>query len=121
MAEIDTSAGKYNRRITVQRLTSSATVDAAGQINETTTGNWETFYPCWARIEYRAGRESLTGDQLTANDSAMVFVRSCERSRAITQAMRFTMQGRVFSISQPPVDVDEGRKEVRFPAVEVRV
>lgn len=114
-------AGHYNRRIIVQRLTSTATVDAAGHVNETTSGNWGAFYSCWARIEYRGGRESLTGDQLTANDSAMVFVRSCEKSRAITQSMRFTLQGRVFSISQPPVDVDERRVEVRFPAVEVRV
>jgi SPP1 family predicted phage head-tail adaptor len=114
-------AGKYNRRIKVQRIKSTATVNAAGQINETTESNWETFHDCWARIEYRAGRESLTGDQVTANDAATVFVRSCERARAITTDMRFTMQGRVFSISQPPVDVGEKRVEVRFPAVEVRV
>lgn len=114
-------AGSYNRRIKVQRLKSSVTVDAAGHINETTEANWETHCDCWARIEYRGGRESLTGDQLTANDTAMVFVRSYEKTRAITVDMRFTMQGRIFSISQPPVDVGERRVEVRFPAVEVRV
>jgi hypothetical protein len=46
-------------------------------------------------------------------------MRSDPQSKALTVKQRLRMGDRIFNISGPPLDVDEGDEMVRFPAVEV--
>ncbi len=121
MADINTAAGQFNRRITVQRLKANATINAAGHVDETDAANWETHCSLWASFRFGIGREVMTGEQVTSAFETTVFVRSSDASRAITQGMRIKYGTRTLSVSAVPFDLDEARKVVQLQAIEVRV
>jgi head-tail adaptor len=109
--------GTLSQRVSVQRL--SASVNAAGQIDETTAANWITFAERWANVVTRGSREFLRNPDMAADITHQVTMRSDPESRRITVKNRLVMGGRVLSISSPPLDVDEGGEMVRFACVEV--
>lgn len=115
-----TNAGKYRTRVQIRRLKSSLTPDAAGQINETTAANWETYIKRWAEIITKGSREFLVGDQQNAQITHLVRVRSDSDTRAALTGMRLEFDGRILSIAEPPRDRDEQRIEVEFACVEVK-
>lgn len=109
-------ASEYRTRVVIERLKSSATVNAAGHIDETDSDNWEEYITRWANITYGKGSERLVGDQQNATQLADVELRSDSGTRAITTAMRMRLSGsgEVFNIAEPPVDIDGRRVSVRF-------
>ena len=110
-------SNKLANRVEVQKL--SATVNAAGQIDETTSSNWVTFAQRWCELITRGSREFFRGVEVAADITHQVTMRSDPESKDFTTKQRLKMGNRVFSISSPPLDVDEQQKMVRFAAVEV--
>ena len=110
-------AGKLIKRVEVQRL--SASVNSAGQLDETTAANWVTFAQRWCELLTRGSREFFRGVEVAADVTHQVTMRSDPESRDFTPKQRLKMGRRVFSISSPPLDVDEQAEMVRFAAVEV--
>jgi head-tail adaptor len=112
-------AGSLSQRVSVQRL--SASVNAAGQIDETSASNWITFAERWANVVTRGSREFLRNPDMAADITHQVTMRSDPESRGFTVKNRLVMGGRVLSINSPPLDVDEGGEMIRFSCVEVAV
>lgn len=110
-------AGSLIHRVNVQRL--SASVNAAGQIDETTAGNWVTFAERWCNLATRGSREFFRGVEVAADVTHQVTMRSDPQSRAFTVKNRLKLGDRVLSISSPPLDVDEQGEMIRFACVEV--
>lgn len=110
-------AGKLQHRVEVQRLTGN--VNAAGHLDETTAGNWQTFCSRWCELITRGSREFFRGVEVTADITHQVTMRADPESRGFTPKQRLKFGDRVLSIASPPVDVDEGGEMVRFQAIEV--
>jgi len=110
-------AGHLSQRVEVQRL--SASVNGAGQIDETTEGNWVTFAVRWCQMVTRGSREFFRGVEVAADITHQITMRADPQSKAFTVKQRLRLGDRVFNISGPPLDVDENSEMVRFPAVEV--
>jgi len=109
--------GSLSNRVSVQRL--SASVNAAGQIDETTAGNWVTFADRWCNLATRGSREFFRGVEVAADVTHQVTMRSDPQSRGFTVKHRLKLGDRILSISSPPLDVDEGAEMIRFACVEV--
>lgn len=110
-------AGSLSSRVSVQRL--SAGVNAAGQIDETTAGNWITFAERWCNLVTRGSREFFRGVEVAGDITHQVTMRSDPQSRTFTTKHRLQIGERVLSISSPPLDVDEGGEMIQFACVEV--
>ena len=112
-------AGNLNQRVEVQRL--AGTVNAAGQLDETTAANWVTFTNRWCEMVTRGSREFFRGVEVAADITHQVTMRADPESRAFTTKQRLRLGSRVFNIASPPLDVNEGAEMVRFQAVEIAV
>lgn len=110
-------AGKLHNRVEVQRLV--GTVNAAGQLDETTAANWQTFCLRWCELVTRGSREFFRGVEVAADITHQVTMRADPESKAFTPKQRLRLGSRVLSIASPPLDVDEGGEMVRFQAIEV--
>lgn len=110
-------AGKLHNRVEVQRLV--GTVNAAGQLDETTAANWQTFCLRWCELVTRGSREFFRGVEVAADITHQVTMRADPESKAFTPKQRLKLGSRVLSIASPPLDVDEGAEMVRFQAIEV--
>jgi head-tail adaptor len=110
-------SGKLSNRVEVQRL--SASVNTAGQLDETTSANWVTFCSRWCELITRGSREFFRGSEVAADVTHQVTMRSDPQSRDFTPKQRLKFGDRILSISSPPLDVDEGSEMIRFAAIEV--
>jgi head-tail adaptor len=110
-------SNKLANRVEVQKL--SASVNAGGHLDETTASNWVTIASRWCELLTRGSREFFRSVEVAADVTHQVTMRSDPESLALTTKQRLKMGSRIFSISSPPVDVDEQREMVRFAAVEV--
>lgn len=110
-------AGKLSQRVEVQRL--SGTVNAGGQLDETTDANWVTFAHRWCEMITRGSREFFRGVEVAADITHQVTMRADPESRAFTAKQRLRLGSRVFNLASPPLDVNEGAEMVRFQAVEI--
>jgi head-tail adaptor len=110
-------AGHLSQRVEVQRL--SASVNGAGQVDETTAGNWVTYAVRWCEMVTRGSREFFRGVEVAADITHQITMRADPQSKAFTVKQRLRMGDRIFNISGPPLDVDEADEMIRFPAVEV--
>lgn len=110
-------AGSLIHRVDVQRI--QASVNAAGQVDETSDANWVTFAIRWCHLATRGSREFFRGVEVAADITHQVTMRSDPQSRALTTKQRLNLGGRILSINSPPLDVDESGEMIRFAAVEV--
>lgn len=117
---IDHRAGKYRDLWTVRRLKSTIAPDVSGHVNESDENNWENWGTLWCFEDTKPGRESLTGDQLTAASRSVLQARYSSKSVALTTSMKLKRGSRVVSVATPPVDVDGQRKEVEFSITEIK-
>lgn len=104
--------------VVFQRLKSSATVNGAGHIVKPTAANWETYCTRKCKVTWRSARESLTGDQLTANRACAVECYYDSKTKSIDQTMRLMIGNRVLSIG-PTLNIDQTNRVVEFTAIEV--
>ena len=110
-------AGSLSNRVTIERL--SATVNAAGQIDETSASNWVIYAERWCHVATRGSREFFRGVEVAADITHQITMRADPVTTGITVKNRLSLGSRVLSISGPPVNVDEGGEMVRFSCVEV--
>lgn len=120
MNETRLRAGVFRTPGVVQRLKAAATVNAAGHIVEPTSGNWENYCTRWFQMESISARESLTGDQQTANITTILRTRYDSVSAGIDTKMQVKIGSRTFNIAKPPVDIDNRHLVVEFPVIEVK-
>lgn len=112
-------AGKYNTRVTIQRIKSSLTVDAAGHIAEASAATWETYCQRWCAVAYGATAERIFGDGAQASGAAAYLFRYDTSTRNITPDMRIKHGDRVISVSGMPRNVNEANQEIAVLGVEV--
>lgn len=110
-------AGQLRQRVEIQRL--SASVNAAGQIDETTASNWVTFALRWCSMTTRGSREFDRGPEIGADVTHQIVMRADPISKTFTAKNRLRMGTRYFNIASPPLDVDEGGTMIRFLATEI--
>ena len=68
-------AGALRHRINLQSR--ATTVDAAGQA----IGSWSTYRTCFAEVIYKGGAETVRGQQVDAQYSAVIRIRSHNPAR----------------------------------------
>lgn len=112
---MNTSAGRFSTRVTIQRLKATTSINAAGHIDESDSTNWETFCQRWVAVRWQTAAERLVGDQAVSQVAGVMETRSDSKSREITTDMRVRYGGAIYSIAGPPVDVDEANRIVQFP------
>lgn len=111
------TAGKYNKRVVVQRLKSTATVNAAGHIDESDDDSWETYCERWCKITHAKTPEQQVGGQQVSYDSAEFVLRYDTTVSAIDATMRVRVGDKIYSVATAPVDIEGDSKEVVFRAV----
>ena len=112
-------SGKLRHRVTLQKIDSSATADAAGHIDESADATWVTHFTCWAQVIPKGAREFFGGQQVQADVTHQVVVRSCTETRAITAAMRMRYAGATYNLSGPPFDPTGRREAIVFNVIQV--
>jgi head-tail adaptor len=110
-------AGSLSNRVTIERL--SATVNAAGQIDETSASNWVIYAERWCHVATRGSREFFRGVEVAADITHQITMRADPITKSITVKNRLVLDSRVLSISGPPMNVDELGQMIRFACVEV--
>lgn len=111
------TAGKYNKRIIVQRTKSSLVVNAAGHLEESDSDSWETYCERWCKMTHAKTPEQQVGGQQVSYDSAEFVLRYDTTVSAIDATMRVVVADKVYSVATAPVDIEGDSKEVVFRAV----
>lgn len=114
-----TPLGQRRTTVTIQRLKSGLTQDAAGHIDQSVSTNWETYLRLKMKVEYGGGTETLVGDELQSANSWLLTGPSSTKSREIDTKMRAIFNGHTCGISEPPVDVEQMNREIQIRCIEV--
>lgn len=114
-----TRAAKYRTRVTIERLKSSATIDASGHVNEADDDNWEKYAERWCSIRYNSGAEKLIGDGAQSSGVGAYVFRYDTLTSGITSDMRLRLGTRIISVTGPARVVDEGNREVLVVGTEI--
>lgn len=110
---------RLNRRVVVQKVKASPTLDTNNEVNLTLDANWETYATRWAAFKSRGGSERFASDMIQAGQTHRISLRSDAATRAITPGMRVSYDSRVFNILAV-VDEDELRKWVQLDVAEAK-
>lgn len=110
------SAGKLDRRVTVQRR--SATTDGYGQ----ESGSWVDIATVWANVRPIGGREKLRAMayESTLTHTVMVRYRSDFLPAIEADAWRIKYGSRFFQVTAS-MDVNDARKYIVFDCIETGV
>lgn len=111
---------RMRHRLTVQRLKGDATVDGAGQIDESNNDNWETYIRIAAAIVAKSSREFFGADQVQADITHQFTLRWSRNADAIAARMRAIDGDKTYNLTSAPFDPDGNRKILKLNAVEVR-
>lgn len=114
------TAKKLDKQVTVKRIKTGLTPDAAGHIDETNEANWITYGTFYCEIVTKGSREFFRGEQVNADITHQITIRHSTSSAGITTSMKLVYQGRTFNISEPPRNVNEDNEWLVFGAVEVK-
>lgn len=107
-----TCIGEMRKAITIEHLTGT-TVDAHGQVNQTTDANWGTYLRTFAKVKSQGGREFWKVQQVAADVS---HVWNCQYSRdlaAATPSMRLICEGNTYEILSV-IDIDLAHQEIEI-------
>jgi SPP1 family predicted phage head-tail adaptor len=85
-------AGKLRHRVQLQSNTTS--VDAAGQVEQ----SWTTYRTCFAEVIYKGGSETIRGEQVDANLTAVIRIRYPSAGTFPEPEHRVTWDGHTFNI-----------------------
>lgn len=117
---VDLPVGLLNRRVTVQRINPTATIDAAGHIEESAEASWIQVGKHWCQFIPRGSREFFRGEQVAAEITHAVRMRYDSDSKNYTTGMRLVLGTRKFNLAGPGVNTEEANVELVFPAIEVK-
>lgn len=104
------NSGQFRHRITFQKLQSI--VDELGQVRGQ---EWRDFISAWAMIKTVKGREYFQAAISQSEKTSRFVIRYQED---IDTNMRIKYDGRIFDISEPPINDDEMDKTITIIAVE---
>lgn len=116
---IDSRAGKYDRRVTIQQIKSAASQNGYGEVDKTDANQWETYATRWANVVPQSGAESTQAKQVVARGTHTVFLRSDSLTRAITTKMRL-LHGSVYLNIEDVHDAESALREVRLQCTEAK-
>lgn len=102
-------------RVTVQRP--GGTPDAAGHVDLSSDSNWSAAGSRSCKVTTRGGSEGYRFNQVQADISHIVEMRSDSLTRSIHPKWRLVLSGRVLDI-RAAFDVDEAKQIVRCDCVE---
>lgn len=117
MRGIDTSAGQLRTRVMIQRLKSTLSEDSSGHVDETADANFVDHEKRWCQMIFARGNERLVGDLQTGFQRALVRMRYDKLTGtqlSTADRIKVIETGAIYSIAEPPVDVDGNRKMVEF-------
>ena len=112
-------ASHLTRLVDVEKISTSATVDANGNIDETNDANWVKFGSEWVGFVTKGSREFFRGRQVNEDVTHQVTLRWSQKSAQYTTGMRLKMDGRKFNISAPPINIDEKNEWIQLETKEV--
>ena len=110
-------AGQFCRRAAIQEPRDTPGV--TGRTDLSDDANWNTVGIRRCRFVTRGGRERVFSDQVSADVTHVIEMRSDSVTRSIHPKMRLNMCGRIFNIAAA-YDVNEERRIVRIEATEPR-
>ena len=112
MRKIDTSAGKYNKRISIKRVARTANA-----YNEQVPDYDTEYIKRWAYVVPQSGREFMAAQAVHTQLSLIIRVRSDSKTRAITTDMVVELGNKTLNIGSI-FDEQEARKEVVIYCIE---
>lgn len=105
---------KYDKKISVEQLSTSATADAHGFVDPTTTSNWSTYATAFAKCVSKGGREFWKVHQ---NHADVTHVWTCPYDATLAAAtpdMRLIYDTTTYEIlSVVVVDLDNEEIEIQ--------
>ena len=107
---------RYRQIVTIEEP--AGTADATGHIDLTAEANWARVGKFQANFVTKGGREGRIFDQVQAEVSHVLRMRSTRQSRAIHPEMRLKHEGRTYNIVAA-YDVDNDKEVVQLELVEV--
>ena len=101
--------GDLNKRIVFQK-------SIGGAVVSTLDGEWEDVFSTWASVKPIIGREYYAAETINSNLTHKITIRY---RPGINSKMRIKFKERLFNIVGPPINVDEGNKELVIMASEI--
>lgn len=110
-------SGKFNVKLDLQKVSTSATTDIAGQIDLTQDSNWSTFAKRSACIKPAKGSEFWNVDQVDANGMYEISFQYDSLTRTLGPRNRLKTGTRKFNI-ESVLNVDERNRVITVAAMD---
>lgn len=110
-------SGRYNTKIRLQRVSTAATTDIAGEIDLTNDSSWTTFAIRSAYLKPAKGSEFWNVDQVDHNGILECGMQYDSLTKSLTPAMRLLHGTRKLNIVSV-FNVDEVNREVTLHVME---
>ena len=110
-------SGPYNVKLDLQRISTAATTDAAGEIDVTVDASWTTFATRSACIRPAKGSEFWNADQVDANGVYEISLQYDSLTKTLTPPMRLKTGTRKFNI-ESVLNVDERNRVITVGCME---
>lgn len=105
---------QYDKKISVESLSTTATVDAHGFIDPTSSANWSEHTTAFAKCTSKGGREFWKVDQVHADVSHVWTCPYNATLAGVTPDMRLIYNGQTYEIlSVVVVDLDNEQIEIQ--------
>jgi SPP1 family predicted phage head-tail adaptor len=113
------SAGTFDRRVTIQKIKTSPSLNALGEADLTDDANWETHCVRWASVDTQGGREFWKRQRVQAEVDQIFRVRYDSTTKAITPRMRVLDDQGVKREIKAAFDVDAGHRIIEIQTVAI--
>jgi SPP1 family predicted phage head-tail adaptor len=111
-------AGKLRKRLEVQYNAADPDNPTDRRANGELIERWLTGFSAWGSVEPLSGREFWAAAQVQADVTHKITIRY-RTGVALTADMRIKLGTRVFHLSAPPRDIEEGHRAWEILATEV--
>lgn len=109
-----TCVRQYDKKITIENLSKTATADAHGFIDPTAASNWGEYTTAFAKCSSKGGREFWKVDQVRADVSHVWTCPYDATLAGVTSDMRLTYAGVTYEIlSVVVLDLDNEQIEIQ--------
>ncbi|SFC02757.1 phage head-tail adaptor, putative, SPP1 family [Bacillus sp. 491mf] len=104
------NTGDFRNRIIIEQPVT--TKDDLGQVIET---DWKEVKKAWAMIKTLKGSEYI---EASTSQATRIYRFIIPYTSGITEEMRINLKGRIFDITEPPINDDEEKKTLTIIAME---
>lgn len=109
--------GVMRQSVSLQQLKDTLTADAAGHVDETAATSWQTVGTRKCKVLTRGGVEGYRFNQVQAEVTHIVELRSDSLTRTIAPTWRLLLDGRTLDITAA-FDPDNMRQRIQVNAAE---